>query len=35
MMGEEAAAKWYIDQGYQILARNWRCGDGELDLIAR
>lgn len=35
MMGEEAAAKWYIDQGYQILARNWRCRDGELDLIAR
>ncbi len=33
-MGEEAAAKWYIDQGYRILARNWRCRDGELDLIA-
>ncbi|HEY2429405.1 MAG TPA: YraN family protein [Acidimicrobiales bacterium] len=31
--GEAAAAEWYARQGYEILARNWRCRDGELDLI--
>jgi putative endonuclease len=31
--GEDAAARWYADAGYQILARNWRCRIGELDLI--
>lgn len=31
--GEELAARWYTGSGYQVLARNWRCGDGELDLI--
>ena len=33
--GEERAAAWYAAQGYQVVARNWRCRDGELDLIAR
>ena len=33
--GEEAVAAWYQDRGYQVLARNWRCRDGEIDLIAR
>jgi putative endonuclease len=32
--GEELAARWYTDAGYRVLARNWRCRDGELDLIA-
>ena len=32
--GEEAAARWYAAAGYEILARNWRCRDGELDLVA-
>lgn len=32
--GEDAAAKWYQDRGWQILARNWRFGRGELDIIA-
>jgi putative endonuclease len=27
------AAQWYVDAGYRLLARNWRCRDGELDLI--
>ena len=27
------AAKWYIDAGYQVVARNWRCREGELDLV--
>ena len=32
--GEQCAADWYRDAGYEILARNWRCARGELDLIA-
>jgi putative endonuclease len=32
--GEERAAAWYEAAGYEILARNWRCRDGEIDLIA-
>lgn len=31
--GEQRAADWYDAHGYEILARNWRCRDGELDLI--
>src|SRR2546423_5390193 len=33
--GEEAVATWYREQGYEIVARNWRCRDGELDVVAR
>ena len=33
--GEDLVADWYAGQGYVIVARNWRCGDGELDLIVR
>ena len=33
--GEDLAAAWYESQGYQIVARNWRCRLGELDLIVR
>lgn len=33
--GEDVAAAWYSSQGYQLVARNWRCRDGELDLILR
>ena len=33
--GEEVAAAWYVSQGYEVLARNWRCRLGELDLILR
>jgi len=32
--GEEAATKWYRTAGYRILDRNWRCRDGEIDLVA-
>ena len=32
--GEELAARWYQAHGYAIVERNWRCRDGELDLIA-
>ncbi|MBV8303359.1 MAG: YraN family protein [Acidimicrobiia bacterium] len=33
--GEQAAADWYVANGYEIVARNWRSRDGELDLIVR
>lgn len=32
--GEELAAAWYEDRGYRVLARNWRCRQGELDIVA-
>ena len=32
--GEEAAARWYARAGYDVVARNWRCPDGEIDLVA-
>ncbi|MGH9122738.1 MAG: YraN family protein [Acidimicrobiales bacterium] len=32
--GEDLAAKWYSSRGYEVLARNWRCPRGEVDLIA-
>jgi putative endonuclease len=28
-------AAWYVGNGYEVVARNWRCRDGELDLIVR
>ena len=31
--GEEAVARWYAAAGYQVLERNWRCREGELDLV--
>lgn len=33
--GERVAARFLADAGMAILERNWRCSDGELDLIAR
>lgn len=33
--GEEVAAAWYASHGYEVLARNWRCRTGELDLVLR
>lgn len=33
--GEALAADWYVAQGYEVLDRNWRCRDGELDLVLR
>ena len=32
--GEAIAAKRLAEQGYTVLARNWRSGHGELDIIA-
>ena len=31
--GEDQAAAWYRASGYEIVARNWRCREGEIDLI--
>ncbi|ASR39051.1 hypothetical protein BAY61_07015 [Prauserella marina] len=32
--GEELAAEHLREQGLVILSRNWRCGEGELDIVA-
>lgn len=32
--GEERAAQYLQAQGYELVERNWRCAEGELDLIA-
>lgn len=31
--GEQAALERYLTFGYRLVARNWRCSLGELDLI--
>lgn len=28
------AARWYLDRGYEVIDRNWRCRDGEIDIVA-
>ncbi|TCZ79948.1 YraN family protein [Paenibacillus albiflavus] len=33
-LGEELAAVQLEAQGYRIIARNWRCRTGELDIVA-
>jgi putative endonuclease len=33
--GERIAAAYLTDQGLRVLDRNWRCRDGELDIVAR
>jgi putative endonuclease len=32
--GEELAARYLTARGYRILARNWRCAHGEIDIVA-
>src|SRR5690606_2194362 len=32
--GEELAARYLTDRGLVVLSRNWRCREGELDIIA-
>lgn len=32
--GEQAAAEYLQRAGLRILARNWRCGEGEIDIVA-
>ncbi len=33
--GEDLAAVFLLDRGYQILQRNWRMKTGEIDIIAQ
>jgi len=33
--GEDAVARWYRKAGYTIVDRNWRCREGEIDVIAK
>ena len=33
--GEDLAARYLEDAGYRLLERNWRCRQGEIDIIAR
>ncbi len=33
--GERLAARYLRERGMQILDRNWRCGEGEIDVVAR
>ncbi|MGH9291675.1 MAG: YraN family protein [Acidimicrobiales bacterium] len=31
--GESLALEWYTRRGYRLVARDWRCRQGELDLV--
>jgi putative endonuclease len=33
--GEDLAVAWYEAHGYEVLARNWSCREGELDIVLR
>lgn len=34
VLGEQAACDYLVAQGYRIDCRNWRCKQGEIDIIA-
>lgn len=31
--GEDVAALWYEGRGFEVLDRQWRCREGEIDLV--
>jgi len=33
--GEDRVARWYSARGYEVVARNWRVREGEIDLVLR
>ncbi len=33
-LGEDYAARYLVSRGYEVLARNWRCKHGEIDIVA-
>lgn len=33
--GEELATRWYLEHGYEVVERNWRCRLGEVDIVAK
>ena len=33
--GEEIACRFLVEQGLAIVDRNWRCREGEIDIVAR
>lgn len=32
---EDLASEWVLAQGWEIIERNWCCGQGELDIVAQ
>jgi putative endonuclease len=32
--GEQLAARYLVESGMQVLDRNWRCDQGEIDIVA-
>jgi putative endonuclease len=33
--GEQRAVEYLQERGHEIVARNWRCSEGELDIVAQ
>lgn len=33
--GERLACEYLVGLGYEVIERNWRCDEGELDIVAR